>query len=220
MKLILSIMACVLFFGGIAQARECQYEKGEARWSIKTSVPAGGAQATKVDLDSLIGLDNPDLSAEERSQIDDTRWSGDIKVRSSAGQDAVLHEGDLVTVSGYLYRARCQKDGDYHMEIGSDSARKNASCLIVEVPDPGQVQDPKLHDAVSAARAALESQDASVFASHATKAPPEVEVTGQLFLDETHAHTSDPGGGRGTLLASGKHCATNLWEIHPVSNIQ
>jgi hypothetical protein len=106
------------------------------------------------------------------------------------------------------------------MEIGVAQVRRNAACLIVEVPDPGQIADPTLRAGAQAARDTLRGMDASVFTPHATKPPIQVTVTGQFFLDETHARTSNPGGGRGAKLDSGGHCASNLWELHPVFAIQ
>jgi hypothetical protein len=70
----------------------------------------------------------------------------------------VLHEGDMVHVTGFLYRVRCQKDGDYHLEIGSEAVR-GSPCLIVEVPDPGQVSDPELKDDVVRVRQTVEQLD-------------------------------------------------------------
>jgi hypothetical protein len=199
-----------------AAAQTCQYEKGEARWEIKTSVPQGSdlLKASKIELRELIELENPQLSASERKAIQSKRWSGEVQ---AAGVS--LHEGYLVSVAGYLYRSRCQKDGDYHLEIGFAPARADASCLIVEIPDPDQISDEQLKSMVQAARDALESNYSDSRSSHSRSKPPRIRIVGQLFLDETHSHPNDPGGGRGTLLASGRHCATNVWEIHPVMSL-
>ncbi len=212
----LAALAFLLAGAASAQARDCQYESGEARWSIKTSIPNQPQDPVAVDLASLIALDNADLDG---TNIENSRWQGPAVAQDSDGHDVTLHEGDLITVTGFLYRARCQKDGDYHMEIGAKARRSNARCLIVEVPDPDQIEAVGLKRQVSKARDVLESEDASVFASHATEEPLKITVTGQLFLDETHTRKGDPGGGRGTLLSSGKHCASNLWELHPVTVI-
>lgn len=205
----------------LAAARDCQYEKGEARWSIKTSLASAGAAPSgiEVDLGSLIALDNPDLSTEQIAALKDNRWDGSVTAKDASGNDVALHEGDVVAVAGYAYRARCQKDGDYHIEIGVGPSRKSP-CMIVEAPDPREIADEALRGQIVAARDSLEQLDPSVFQGHPTKNPIPVRVTGQLFLDETHHETSDPGGGRGSLLDSGRHCASNLWEIHPVTGLE
>src|ERR1051325_4833354 len=174
----------------LAEARDCQYEKGEARWDIKNSVPSAARETVRGD--------------------------GTAQAKNVAGRDVTLREGDVVTVDAYLYRARCQQDGDYHLEIGSQLSR-GSSCLIAEVPDPDEIKDAALRALVAQARTTSEGLDASVFASHPTKPPLSVRITGQLFLDAPHLRSGDPGGGRGTLLESGRHCASNLWEIHPIT---
>jgi hypothetical protein len=196
----------------------CQYETGEARWGIKTSVPGDPNVApTHVSLQSLIQLSDPVIEA---GSINVTRWPGDVALQDDSGQAMTLHEGDIVTVTGYHYRARCQKDGDYHMEIGVSPTHQDADCIIVEVPDPSQIGDPTLQALVSRSRNELEGMRPSPMLSHPSTDPPQVTVTGQLFIDETHNRSGDPGGGRGTLLDSGRHCASNLWEIHPVIRIE
>lgn len=100
------------------------------------------------------------------------------------------------------------------------SPSRDSPCLIVEVPDPDEITNAGLKALITQARDALENFDPSVFATHATKKPIKMRVAGQFFLDETHNRNSDPGGGRGTLLASGRHCASNLWEIHPVTKLE
>jgi hypothetical protein len=220
MKVLLSVIAVLVLSLQLAHARECQYENGEARWDIKTSVPqdADVDHPQAVDLDSLVDLANPDLTSAQIHAIADARWDGSADAKNPSGQIVVLHEGDIITVDVYLYRARCQKDGDYHMEIGVGRSRQS-SCIIAEVPDPGAIHDPHLRTLASKARDTLEGKDTSVFARHATKPAIKIKVTGQFFLDETHHEANNPGGGRGTLLDSGRHCATNLWEIHPVLRI-
>jgi hypothetical protein len=42
-----------------------------------------------------------------------------------------------------------------------------------------------------------------------------VKITGQFFIDAHHISAGNPGGNGGT-----KHCATNVWEIHPVTDIE
>lgn len=172
-----------------------------------------------VDLASLIALKNPPLTKQEKKAIESTLWTGSAKVKDESGTQAELHEGDIITVTGFVYRVRCLKDGDFHMEIGAGATR-SSMCLIVEVPDPDEIQDAELRKLVSAARDALAQMDPSVYQSKPKKKPIKATITGQLFLDAPHYRKTDPSGGRGTLLASKRHCASNLWEIHPVVRIE
>src|SRR4051794_20458479 len=127
-----------LLFACSAFAKECPYQKGEERWEIKTSLPKTNGPAELVDLGSLIALKNPALPKAEIHAIEEKRWDKTVSVKKAGGGNATLHEGDLVTVSGYLYRARCQPDGDFHLEIGTSKTRQS-NCLIVETPDPSQI---------------------------------------------------------------------------------
>lgn len=209
------IIAGLFILPGAAFAEEtCTFENGEARWSIKTSVPDGALDgaAVQVELSDLIQLQNPRLSKKQKEALQDVRWSEPIKI--GAG-DSPFHEGDIISVTGFLYRVRCQKDGDFHLEIGTASDREQADCLIVEVPDPEQVGDTGLKAHVEAVRQNLKQVPASIFHSRPTDAPVPVQITGQLFLDATHIGNGAPGGGRGT-----NGCATNVWEIHPITDVQ
>lgn len=114
-----------------AIARDCQYEKGEERWAVKNSVPApqSATQGKPIDLASLIGLKNPVLIKTQIHSIEGELWSGAVAAKDRAGHDVMVREGDIVTVDAYVYRARCQKDGDYHIEIGASKTRSG------EMPD-------------------------------------------------------------------------------------
>lgn len=221
MERLVIVLILAALLPSVALARNCQYEKGEERWAVKTSVPSIDAISSPhtVNLASLIRLKNPPMTKQEEKAIEDKLWDGSAKVKDTSGNEITLHEGDIVTVTGYVYRARCQRDGDFHVEIGAGKTRKS-KCIIVEVPDPDQIQDPQLRALVSEARDALAQMDKSVYQSRPKKKPFKATFTGQLFLDAPHYRRSDPSGGRGSLLFSGQHCASNLWEIHPVVRIE
>jgi hypothetical protein len=195
-------------------AHDCNFSEGEDRWSIKTSVTDGALDQAvqEVDLSSLIDSTNPTLSKQQKTAIANRRWSGRLSASDKGGNHISLKEGDMISVEGFLYRARCQKDGDYHLEIGTAN-NDRTQCLIVEAPDPGQVADSSLKDRVSAVRGVLDSFNPGIFTGKAKAVA--VKVTGQFFLDAHHIGAGDPGGGRGT-----NHCATNVWEIHPVIAIE
>lgn len=202
----------ILWFGllmtssGSCLAQNCNFISGEQRWSIKTSIPASAelTNATTVDVQALIDLPNPQLTKPQRQALQDKRLDNALQI---AGHP--FHEGDIVSVEGYFYRTHCEHDGDYHVEIGSTPGRTGQGCLIVEIPDPAQVADAGLQEAVTAARSTVDSESHGWQTHHQR-----VQVVGQLFLDESHAEAASGGGGRGTA-----HCARHLWEIHPVTSI-
>jgi len=219
----IAVWVSVLFIAALGQpalARDCHFVEGEARWKIKTSVPAGALRrkVKPTDLRALMGLKNPKLTAAQKKAIASKPRTQGVTV----GDDS-LQEGEIVSVEGFLYRARCQKDGDYHLEIGTSSTT-GKSCLIVEVPDPGQVRDRALRDLVKQVRQKLDGFPSGIF--NGKSAPLPVKVTGQFFLDSQHLRRdnpktgkkADPSGGRGTKF-NGKNCATNVWEIHPVTDL-
>jgi hypothetical protein len=208
------ILVLGLTLSSAAWARDCNFEKGEDRWSIKTSVPQGALtqNAQEVDLQSLIDSPNPTLSPKQKAAIAKRRWAGRLSVSDKDGDNVSLKEGDMISVEGFLYRARCQKDGDFHLEIGVTS-NKGSHCLIVEVPDPDEIPDDVLKDRVVQVRQTLDSLDKGIF--NGTAPPVPVKIAGQFFVDAHHISAGDPGGNRGT-----KHCATNVWEIHPITDLE
>jgi hypothetical protein len=198
-------------------ARDCNFVKGEERWGIKTSVVAGALDRdpTPISLESLMDAANPPLTQQQKRAIAKRLWAGHVTLEKTEGGSVVSREGNTIVVDGFLYRARCQKDGDYHLEIGTLNNKKNSPCLIVEAPDPDQAQDSALKARLKNVRQALNTLPSGIFTGSAATKPVHVKITGQLFLDAPHIRESDPSGGRGT-----KHCATNIWEIHPVTALE
>jgi hypothetical protein len=212
-RLSIILFLCLTFASGV-WARDCGFEKGEDRWSIKTSVPQGALtkDPQEVDLESLIDSPNPTLSPKQKTALAKRRWAGRIAASDKDGDLVSLKEGAMISVEGFLYRARCQKDGDFHLEIGVTN-RKTSHCLIVELPDPDEITDDDLRDRIVQARQTLDSMDKGIFTGKSPAVP--VKITGQFFVDAHHITASNPGGNLGT-----KHCATNVLEIHPVTDIE
>lgn len=212
----LGLFALILSNGASLAQHACNFEEGEDRWGIKTSLPDGALDQTvrEVSLESLIDSANPALSAAQKKAIADRRWAGRLAISDKAGEHTSLKEGDIISVEGFLYRARCQHDGDYHLEIGT-SDNKSSPCLIVEAPDPSQVSDQELKNRISEVRRVLDTLDAGIFTGAASAKPVAMKVTGQFFLDAHHIGKGNPGGNRGT-----HHCATNVWEIHPITILE
>jgi hypothetical protein len=213
----LAAAAVLLVFScGPLFARECNFVRGEARWGIKTSVVAGALNAhpRPIKLISLMNASNPVLSPQQKRAIAKRRWTGRVNLEGSNGRRVLKREGDLIRVEGFLYRARCQSDGDYHLEIGTRSTR-DAPCFIAEAPHPSQINNRALKKLAANVRGTLDRLPGGIFTGNRNTRPIKVRISGQLFLDAPHIRQHDEGGGRGT-----RRCATNVWEIHPITSLQ
>ncbi len=98
----------------------------------------------------------------------------------------------MISVEGFLYRARCQKDGDYHLEIGTVDRKRGADCLVAEVPDPGQIKnDAELKARVTMVREKLDTLPSGIFTGKGDFRAVPMKITGQLFLDAHHIQRND-----------------------------
>jgi hypothetical protein len=210
-----TVLFTLLFtFGGSIQSRATQHEikPGVERWPIKTSVPTGAdiAHGTPVSYADLVKLDAP-----PGIQKSDHRYQA-VRIPSFPNQLGVK-EGDILTTTGWLHLVAGENDGDFHIQI-SDSPDSQASCLIVEVPNPEPefVASAELRPLFQKVREfikvkLLRDKEPSPRGS-VMQHPIYVTVTGQLFYDD--AHVGDPPRGK-------KGCqAATLWELHPVTDIE
>jgi len=193
-------------------ATQHQIKPGVERWPIKTSVPPGADITTgkSVAYADLVKLDDP-----PGVQKNDHRYQA-ARIPSFPNQLGVK-EGDILNTTGWLHLVAGVSDGDYHIQI-SDDPNSQASCLIVEVPnpDPQFVASPELRPHAEKVRdfiktKLLRDQEPSPRGSvmqHLTH----VTVTGQLFYDDAHVG-DQPRGKKGCKAAT-------LWELHPVSDIR
>jgi hypothetical protein len=125
-------------------------------------------------------------------------------------------ETQAVTLQGFLMAAKLDPDHDLHAEIAG-SNKWNTPHLIVEVP-PGQ-------EYCSARKAlwdlvAQELPPNSTSKTHIMQHPPQVQLTGYVFLDTAHGSTNfcHTSGGRG-VKKQGVQKVQGLWEIHPVLDL-
>jgi hypothetical protein len=125
-------------------------------------------------------------------------------------------ETQIVTLQGFLMAAKLDPDHDLHAEIAG-SNKWNSPHLIVEVP-PGAEY--------CTARKALwnlvaqELPPNSKSKTHIMQHPPQVQLTGYVFLDTAHGSTNfcRTSGGRG-VKKQGVQKVQGLWEIHPVLDL-
>jgi hypothetical protein len=180
--------------------------KPVSRWATKTSVVNPANQPITVDLALLMGWHNPQVDTAMRQQL--------LVGRLARQPGAVVKEGDIVHVEGFLQGAHCSNDDDdYHVEISTSS--NSAQCFIVEIPNGRYMKAPYSKQA-DAQRKVVRDLFGGQSPNGALNPPVKVRVIGGLFYDSQHYSKTNPQGGgrRGT-----NQCATNLWEIHPVLSI-
>ncbi len=211
---VVTLLAASSVLAGTAFAQDsCPHNSGIARWGIKTSMIDSSTDASSVDLASILRTPNPILDANTKRQMKTMRLSTALTFRDG-GSDETLHEGDKISITGRVIGVACDDDGDIHLSVAPAHSSK---CLIVEVPNPGQIHDGALKSLVSEARQKVLGflQDGE----------PSGDLTfeGQLFIDIDHLGRAEMGQ-VGTPAAGGNrgkgHCAVNVWEIHPVTLIE
>jgi len=199
--LVISFSASILIY-----SQDSDLAPGLRRWGIKTSIP----NFKTVPLTDLLKLDKPvehyhdSVYANKRIPI--------------IVQPDSLKEGDIITTTGWLHLVALEKnsethrDGDYHIQI-TNSREWGDSCLIVEVPYSGFVEDAGLSEKCADVRKfiweKILEKDEPLTGEVSLETGVYVTVTGQLFYDGGH-------GGRGK-----NHMKSyTLWELHPVFSIK
>jgi hypothetical protein len=177
---------------------------------VKTSVPAN------TDFSAPRTIAYADLAAMPAVADvarNDQRYQSSRITEKIAGQ---YTEGQLLSVTGYIWLVAGESDGDYHIQV-SGSPASGDQCVIVEVPDPDPrfTADPSLQPKAEAVRTWIKARllagtEPSPFGS-VMQHPVYVKVTGILFYDDAHVNTPPRG-------KKGMHAA-GLWELHPVINI-
>ena len=210
------VSGLLLFVPGFGQNTP-NFAPGVARWDIKTSLMPGGLNQTPTNMKfaALRGLNAPAADLLKHS---------DVRMRQQGASGP--QEGDIISTDAWVQLVAVEAskkkgtnevtDGDYHIQVsGSRTNRDNV--VIVEVPQPEFVSDPALRQEVDALRTMLRAKlhngtEFSLNTGSCMAHPVKMHLVGQLFYDETHSTTNDPGGGRGK---QGHHAAT-LWELHPL----
>ncbi len=128
--ILITILAGLVFTASLSLATSHDIKPGVERRPIKTSLPPGTnvEQGKSVPYADLVKLSDP-LGVGKN----DRRYQA---ARIPAFTNALgVKEGDILTTAGWLHLVAGETDGDYHIQI-SDSQDSQASCLIVEVPNP------------------------------------------------------------------------------------
>jgi hypothetical protein len=202
--------AALALLAGSTLSAQC-HEPGADRWPIKSSLPASadlGAPRT-VALTTLLHL--PNVAGVRQN---DARYAS---VRIPQAADSGLHDGDIVTTTGYLRLVATDDNScEYLFQLSQQPV--DTDVLIVAVPKDDEIS---VADSALRARAATirtwvrarllgggEPSPRGNVMQHSVY----VRVTGQLFYDD--ANIGQPPGGRKGMIAPG------LWEIRPATSIE
>jgi hypothetical protein len=180
---------------------------GKERWTVKTTAPLAAARK------------HPAFTPESFARIPEppnikAAGQKDLESRYTEAIDDSLHEGELVSITGYVQLIKTSPDDcDYHIQL-TPTAKGDSGTIIVEIPDPdaAHVSDPDLRALLTAARDSIHKQ------LKLTKEPGSggvqiggrayMEFQGALFFDGPH-ESNCAGRGTGTP-------AVTCWELHPV----
>src|SRR5204863_2740965 len=124
---------------------------GSNRWAVKTMAPAGSSPRA-LDATSFAALPPPPKFSKRGQRKLESRYPAEIVPG--------LHEGDLVSLSGWVQFIKAADDDcDYHIQVTPTRSGKRGT-IIVEIPQPdaSHVQDVALRSRLAAARASLLSQ--------------------------------------------------------------
>lgn len=194
-------LGCLLVVISHTNARAQCTSHGTARWPVKTSA----ISTADNDAHTILAQDfvqAADLNISPNEVPNDSFIAQDAQI----GNETV-REGNLVLIRGYLSDVRCEvNDGDYHGDFRPDDGG-SGPCAEVEVPYPENIPDAYTRGHIQAVRDTFDQWLGQSQTVHVT-------LIGQLFYDETHHSSGNPGGGRGR-----GHCAGTLWEIHPVLKV-
>ena len=173
------------------------------RAKIKSTILPGAPTHT-VEVSDLMTLENI-AGAKSKDKAYEKKYHPDeIKIKNEK-----VKEGDLVTIKEcWIHLVGSESDNDYHIQI-SGSKSNTTACLIIEIPPKSS--DKKLSAQFKVLRKKLEKY-------HTDKLLPQplhATVTGQFFFDDDHVEKENAGGRRGKDGMK----ATNLWEVHPVTDL-
>src|ERR1051325_7710228 len=123
-------------------------------------------------------------------------------------------EKQTITIHAFVLALKLDPDHDLHIQIGDKASPFKQDQIIVEIPPTNKFCDvrTKMMDL-------LRVESPSAPKQHVFTNPPEVEITGYLFLDSHHGSTCSASGGRGIKNGLNKSPVKSTWEIHPVISL-
>jgi hypothetical protein len=141
--------------------------------------------------------------------------------RGEVSQEEPLPEERLrVKVRGYVMAIKLEGDNDLHVQIANSPAPFDQEQIVVEIPPGGEYCDAR-----TTMMNLFRADGGTRVSRHIFNRPPQVDVTGYLFLDAAHmrARRTDfctDNGGRGIRAGRGASPVRGIWELHPVIRLE
>lgn len=125
-----------------------------------------------------------------------------------------------VKLRGWVMALKLEEDNDLHVQIADSPEPFDQAQVVVEIP-PGA----EYCDARTEMMALFRADGGTNVRRHIFSRPPQVDVTGYLFLDAAHmrARRTDfctNNGGRGIRRGQGASPVRGIWELHPVTRLE
>lgn len=132
-------------------------------------------------------------------------------------------EEQTITLHAFILAMKLDKnDNDLHIQVGDKPKPFNQPQIIVEIPPTNKFCDARTAMMNLFREDGGKNDPKDYFFTN----PPEVEITGYLFLDSHHGLTCTSDGGRGIRQKSKgkkapKHSPVRTtWELHPVISLK
>ena len=123
-------------------------------------------------------------------------------------------ERQTIIVHAFVLAMKLDPDNDLHIQIGDKASPFKQGQIIVEIPPTN-----KFCKVRTQMMDLLRAENEKAPKQYVFKNPPEVEITGYLFLDSHHGSTCTGSGGRGIKNGLTKSPVRSTWEIHPVISL-
>lgn len=142
------------------------------------------------------------------------------KRRDVPADEPLPEERLKVKVRGFVMALKIEEDNDLHVQIADRAEPFDQEQVVVEIP-PGA----EYCDARTAMMALFRADGGTSVRRHVFNSPPQVDVTGYLFLDAAHIRTRrtdycTDNGGRGIRAGRGASPVRGIWELHPVIKLE
>ena len=127
---------------------------------------------------------------------------------------AMIVERQTITIRAFVLAMKRDPDNDLHIQIGNKASPFKQNQIIVEIPPTTQFCGVR-----TTMMDLLRIEKRNAPKQHVFMNPPEVEITGYLFLDSHHGSTCTGSGGRGIKGGLKKSPVKSTWELHPVISL-
>jgi hypothetical protein len=127
---------------------------------------------------------------------------------------AMIVERQTVTIRAFVLAMKLDGDNDLHIQIGDKASPFKQNQIIVEIPPTN-----KFCDVRTSMMDLLRAESPNAPKQHVFTNPPQVEITGYLFLDSHHGSSCSNNGNRGIKNGLSKSPVKGTWELHPIVDL-